>query len=80
MNTKTVMRIAQDICPPIGFTIIRGKNKFNRILKRRIFFIGNCFCCGSERHTQAYCPLSQCQYCNEWGHTLKVCRRKNCHK
>ena len=36
-------------------------------------FEGACFICHAARHSQNYCWLRRCSYCNVWGHSESVC-------
>ena len=61
------------------YNITNGNDVFDKCLKRRNFFVGQCFHCGAEKHTQAFCPLAKCTICNKWGHNYRVCRKQIIH-
>jgi hypothetical protein len=43
---------------------------------RKTYFVGQCYKCGSWKHTQHFCPLQQCNHCSVYGHHQKVCKNK----
>jgi hypothetical protein len=53
-----------------------GKSLFNKHLHRKTYFVGQCYKCGSWKHTQHFCPLQQCSECSVYGHHVKVCKKK----
>jgi len=42
--------------------------------KRGSSFVGECYHCGGDGHSQNQCPLSRCYRCHRYGHTEHVCR------
>ncbi len=38
-----------------------------------ISFVGRCFQCHCEAHSQKYCPLRQCFRCKMYGHSESIC-------
>ena len=61
---------------PVEYFVHTGNDPFNKLLKRRVYFKGNCFGCGSEHHIQAHCPLVFCTECKRYGHVSRVCKKK----
>jgi len=60
----------------VMYRLEMGKNLFNRSLHRKTYFVGQCYKCGSWKHTQHFCPLQQCTLCSVYGHHHKVCKKK----
>lgn len=58
------------------FLIDYGKQSNIPKLKRKIYCHGYCFNCGSAHHVQQYCPLSLCSKCDNYGHNMKVCKKR----
>ena len=56
--------------------VFPGREAIARTLRRRVFFLGDCFMCGSAHHTQAFCPLARCSLCSMHGHTPSVCKAR----
>jgi len=59
----------------VMYRLETGKRMFTRTLHRRTFFAGQCYKCGSWRHTQYFCPLQECTKCFVYGHHHKVCKK-----
>jgi hypothetical protein len=38
-------------------------------------FVGYCYNCGGDGHSQNYCPLKFCTLCNGYGHSERVCNK-----
>lgn len=52
----------------------RGRDTLRRIpASNNCVFYGPCFMCGQEGHSQNYCPLRKCEFCNMYGHGRRVC-------
>lgn len=56
-------------------TLEMGRNSIS-CLHRKTYFVGQCYKCGSWKHTQHFCPLQYCSLCARYGHHSKVCRKK----
>lgn len=56
-------------------TLELGRNSISS-LHRKTYFIGQCYKCGSWKHTQHFCPLQYCNVCTQYGHHFKVCKKK----
>jgi hypothetical protein len=61
----------------ICFHVELGLEKFiaqqYHIKRSSSSFTGQCFKCGSWRHTQLDCPLTRCRDCGRFGHDARVC-------
>ena len=48
-------------------------NPINHLKNPYSLFIGHCFYCDYDKHSQNYCPIKCCIICGKYGHSAKVC-------